>query len=357
MAGDSIDGSVKWANRRLGCVLPSRSLAPRRSRRARSQPRRPRPPRRPSLAPGRAPTGSTSRSTTSPARCSETPFRERVVINPFGPVDNGTQCLFGLDYRMAAWRDDEEDPFHTEVGYWLWDAADGQVMRCFMVPRGVHAHRRRPCLGRHRPASSMQAEVGSESYGILSNLYLSASARTVLYQCTVELGDGTWSYDETTTVELAQMPGTPVRPHRPQHHAPSASTARQAPSPPSSEPAARWTTWRTWSSAEVVLERADWRPTASSSWSHTTTAASTCLASHASRRPSAAPASCFVAGSFCLEGDHRRRGGQRARRSAPRGSAGHGASGLGERAAPPRAAARGRAPPRRRAAPRRGAGR
>ena len=52
----------------------------------------------------------------------DTPYREQVTLAPFGPVDNGHQQLFGLDYRMAAWRGDEEDPFHTEVGYWLWDA-------------------------------------------------------------------------------------------------------------------------------------------------------------------------------------------------------------------------------------------
>jgi hypothetical protein len=33
----------------------------------------------------------------------DTPYRERTVFNPFGPVDNGRQCLYGLDYRMAAW--------------------------------------------------------------------------------------------------------------------------------------------------------------------------------------------------------------------------------------------------------------
>ena len=66
----------------------------------------------------------------------ETPYRERIVMKPFGPVDNGTQALYGLDYRMSAWRGDEDDPFHTEVGYWLWDAADCAVMRCFMIPRG-----------------------------------------------------------------------------------------------------------------------------------------------------------------------------------------------------------------------------
>ena len=67
----------------------------------------------------------------------ETPYRERTTFNPFGPVENGRQVLYGLDYRTAAWRGDEENPFHTEVGYWLWDAAEGQVMRCFMVPRGT----------------------------------------------------------------------------------------------------------------------------------------------------------------------------------------------------------------------------
>ena len=67
----------------------------------------------------------------------ETAYREKITFNPFGPVDNGDQCLYGLDYRMAAWRGDEEDPFHTEVGYWLWCEESGTVMRAFMVPRGT----------------------------------------------------------------------------------------------------------------------------------------------------------------------------------------------------------------------------
>ena len=45
----------------------------------------------------------------------ETPYRERMMFSPFGPVDNGTQALFGLDYRTAAWRVGEDEPFHTEV--------------------------------------------------------------------------------------------------------------------------------------------------------------------------------------------------------------------------------------------------
>jgi hypothetical protein len=133
----------------------------------------------------------------------ETPFRERTTFNPFGPVDNGPQALFGLDYRTAAWRGDEEDPFHTEVGYWLWDAADSQVMRCFMVPRGSTL-----LAGGDATADAttftMSAECGSETYGILSNRFLAGAARTSAYTVTITTSGDTWSYDETTTVEHAK---------------------------------------------------------------------------------------------------------------------------------------------------------
>ena len=130
----------------------------------------------------------------------ETPYRERTTFSPFGPVENGKQVLFGLDYRTSAWRDGEENPFHTEVGYWLWDAANGQVMRCFMVPRGS-------TLIAGGPASiddsvfTMEAAVGSETYGILSNRYLAKAARTVGYTVTITLLDEGYQYEETTTVE------------------------------------------------------------------------------------------------------------------------------------------------------------
>ncbi|MCU1343832.1 MAG: hypothetical protein JWL70_98 [Acidimicrobiia bacterium] len=134
----------------------------------------------------------------------ETPFRERATFSPFGPVENGAQALFGLDYRTAAYRRGETEPFHTEVGYWLWDSAAGQVMRCFMVPRGSTILAGGAA---HADATSfvMQAEVGSETYGILSNQYLAVNARTTLYQVSVDLAGGVYRYESTTTVALAKL--------------------------------------------------------------------------------------------------------------------------------------------------------
>ena len=64
-------------------------------------------------------------------------FRERITLEPIGPVRNHEQVLYGSRYATVAQRIGERDVrLHEEVGYWLWDPSEGQVLRCFTVPRG-----------------------------------------------------------------------------------------------------------------------------------------------------------------------------------------------------------------------------
>jgi hypothetical protein len=132
----------------------------------------------------------------------ETGYFERSSFKPFGPVANGVQELYGLDYRMAAWRKGEEDgnPFHTEIGYWLWDAANSQVMRCFIVPRGSVV-----IAGGTAAAGdteyNLNAKLGVQTYGILSNHYLDENAKTVQFDCGIKIDGESFSYDETTIYE------------------------------------------------------------------------------------------------------------------------------------------------------------
>jgi hypothetical protein len=135
-----------------------------------------------------------------------TPYREHTEFKPFGPVENGVQCLYGLDYRMAAWRGTEENPFHTEVGYWLWDATDGQVMRCFLIPRGS-ALIAGGAVEADATTFTLTSEVGSETYGILSNRFLAEQARCLRYEVTIDLSeDGVFSYQETSLLEHGRLP-------------------------------------------------------------------------------------------------------------------------------------------------------
>ncbi len=128
----------------------------------------------------------------------ETKYREKIIFEPLGPVTNGPQVLYGLRYSMTAWRLGEDDGFHEELGYWLWDDGNKQVLRCFMVPRGVLIN-----AGGDAEVDSknfhLSAEVGSETYGILSNKYLDESYKTEKYTLDVIVhDDGKFSYKETT---------------------------------------------------------------------------------------------------------------------------------------------------------------
>jgi hypothetical protein len=135
----------------------------------------------------------------------ETPYREKLTMKPFGPVDNGDQHLYGLDYRSAMWRGDEENPFHTEVGYWLWDGDAGQVMRCFVVPRGIVVIAGGPANSDSK-SFDLAAELGAPTYGITENLYLAKNASTTAYKVNIKVNaDGSWSYDEVTTLRMKEF--------------------------------------------------------------------------------------------------------------------------------------------------------
>ncbi len=117
-------------------------------------------------------------------------------------MDNHEQTLYGLRYATTAWRIGEDSPFHEERGYWLWDAGEKQVLRCFIVPRGVNVL----AGGTVEPDATsfdLSAEVGSETYGISSNKFLDREFKTVRYLLKVTLNDdGSWSYEEDTQIQI-----------------------------------------------------------------------------------------------------------------------------------------------------------
>lgn len=137
----------------------------------------------------------------------ETKFRERLTFEPLGPVVNGPQLLYGMKYHMTAWPLGEDKPFHEELGYWLWDPSAKQVMRCFMVPRGVTVLAGGPAEPEAK-AFEMAADVGSETFGVLSNPFLDKAFKTVRYELKVNIHeDGTFSYEEDTQLKIDRLEG------------------------------------------------------------------------------------------------------------------------------------------------------
>lgn len=129
-------------------------------------------------------------------------YREHLVLEPFGPVNNHAQTLYGLRYSTTAWPVGQENPFHEETGYWLWDPEEKQVLRCFIVPRGVTVI----AGGTVEPEArefQLAAEVGSETYGICSNKFLDQEFKTVRYELKITVHDeNCFSYEEDTQLQI-----------------------------------------------------------------------------------------------------------------------------------------------------------
>ena len=96
------------------------------------------------------------------------------------------------------------------MGYWLWDAASLQVMRAFVIPRGMSV-----LAGGTASADAttftMRATRGDERYGALSNPYLHEPSCCSSYEVTITTGDGVWSYEEDTILDMREY-------EEPYHH-------------------------------------------------------------------------------------------------------------------------------------------
>lgn len=134
----------------------------------------------------------------------KTSYFERAWFRPIPIVENGQQTMEGLNYQMTAWRHGEEAmaPFHDEVGYLLWDKANGQVMRCFAVPRGL-AILSGGDAGPRDKTLKFVSEPGSDTYGLCQNKYLFERARAVAFESAFIFNDdGSFTYTSDLRLRL-----------------------------------------------------------------------------------------------------------------------------------------------------------
>jgi hypothetical protein len=129
-------------------------------------------------------------------------FVERYDLDPIDPQTNGPQLFYGLRYHAHIVKPGEVETFHDQVGYWLWEPAERRVTQTIAIPRGQVLL----AAGIAEPDATefeVTAELGSPTFGILSNPFLDVAFRTLSFRMHVTVNaDGTWSYEEDTVMQL-----------------------------------------------------------------------------------------------------------------------------------------------------------
>jgi hypothetical protein len=132
----------------------------------------------------------------------ENVFVERYELQPIDRQTNGPQLFYGLRYHVHIVKPGEIETFHDQVGFWLWEPETSQVVLTLGIPRGQVLL----AGGTAEPDATefeVNAEVGSEIYGILSNPFLDRAFRTLSYRMSISINnDGTWSYEEEGVLDI-----------------------------------------------------------------------------------------------------------------------------------------------------------
>jgi hypothetical protein len=132
-----------------------------------------------------------------------TKFRQIMTFEPLPEVKNHEQLLRVLRYHTKAWEEgDDEKPFHEEVGYFIWDEQRKEMLKSFIVPRGIAVNA--GCkMEAEDKEFTVKAELGSTTYGVCSNKFLDDQFQTVSYEAKFTINDAnSFSYDENTRIKI-----------------------------------------------------------------------------------------------------------------------------------------------------------
>ena len=129
-------------------------------------------------------------------------YVERIELQPIDPQTNGPQLFYGLRYHTHITKPDQVKMYHDQVGYWLWEPANGNVIHTLTIPRGMIT-----MAAGKASASDKQFELHAKEddrhAGISSNPFLDYAFRTVEFRIQVSIhDDGTWSYEQDTVMKI-----------------------------------------------------------------------------------------------------------------------------------------------------------
>ena len=134
----------------------------------------------------------------------ESPFYETITFEAIGTVTNAeAQEIAALIYRQVVRRKSNDEVFHDQTGYWMWDAAQKLVMQSLTIPRGV-------CLlagghgetnGDHVHIQVLSAEDNPE-WTIVQSPFMKERARTISFVHRIDLDGKQLSYHEATVLDI-----------------------------------------------------------------------------------------------------------------------------------------------------------
>jgi len=131
-------------------------------------------------------------------------YYERLVFEPAGDVDNAdSQDLVMLRYNQLVMRKRNDEVFHNEAGFLIWNAEQSLVMQSFAIPRGLALVAGGTAeISEGSVSIKLRAAAGDDQWPISQSPFLTSKARTTEFTRAYVLQAGTLSYRQTTQLDI-----------------------------------------------------------------------------------------------------------------------------------------------------------
>jgi hypothetical protein len=131
-------------------------------------------------------------------------YYETLVFEAAGDVTNAEeQDLSIIRYHQEVSRKSNDEVFHDQVGYWLWEAATGQVIQTLTIPRAVtllaggSARTEKDSI-----ILEVKATAGDPDWGIIEAPFMQKKAKTLQFKHRLAITGDKLFYQETTLLDI-----------------------------------------------------------------------------------------------------------------------------------------------------------
>jgi len=142
-----------------------------------------------------------------PKGTEENPYYETLSFTAIGDVENAeSQKLAIVRYHQVVRRKSDDEVFHDQIGYWLWDAGSGTVIQTVTIPRGVSVIAGGSLDGAAKGSAlvviEVAAKLGDPDWGIVQSPFMRDNASTLEFTHELTVDGDRLSYFETTVVDI-----------------------------------------------------------------------------------------------------------------------------------------------------------
>ena len=137
------------------------------------------------------------KKTGAPGSAAVSPFYERIEIAAGPTATNASeQDLEALTIRQKVFRKSDQQQFHDQLGYLIWDKKNSKVIYSFCVPRGV-------CVSAEGDLNKKDEFSASTKSAFAETEFVRKNAKTEGFSIGISINpDNTLSYSQVTALNI-----------------------------------------------------------------------------------------------------------------------------------------------------------